>query len=838
VAEIKITEINPIDSARISLDDSTLILDETDTRRITLQQFLAFITSSVFDSLTVNSLTASVSSSITPSDIPNSALINSYITINGVNVELGDSTEVGTITYITPGDGIQGGGGGAEATIAVDNTVIRTSGGQTITGTLNITNTLSGVVAQFTSYEGDGSGLTNLTASNISNFQLDVRSQFSAGTNITIVDGVISSTATGGGGSTPGGPEYSLQFNSGSELSGSGLLTYNYDTNILSGTLAEFTSVTASLSGDGTNINSLRIGTPDDGDYTDGLFVDFDSDTKVSNAIDRINILLKGIAPSAAPDLSNLERSVAGGTSMKLAFGDSQTVSGYTNVTASLTDLADKDFTEIFSVTNGPGGRPIRLGVFSSLTSLTFTLNNNVTADGSPFQNYPNDAFNVAATGIGSYTLEVNGIDVTPTGSTTDTSSYSANNFILSLANTASFATTGAGFDTFRHRTGTVSVPTSEWRVGHNYAKITHVSSLGTHETNYVDWVYDPAATNGGGEDYSFTGTTSGSFTVSGQKNLSGIKYYTSCTYTFDTTINNYYKYVYPTTANGGITFSGLTSGLSAAAFASTPDPTLPTDTLSRSSLHTVGTTRVLGTALSSTMNINNGLGKTSSESLTTETLLLDKVNTSNTDLVENFCLENYRVPSASYDTQVSLSSALFDSVSPLSASDLVVYNGAMRYPTQTLNGGDVAGATVDSIISGQPDYSSATEDRYYFRKFVNGGSAKAVLNFAVTGQNVNFASYNESLTGNAVQIWIKVPGKTGWRDITVAAPANTIGIETNDNVGCLQGTAPSDIGSSATTRTFVLNLLTEGLEPSEVYVFRVLTSANWAGNISKLQVS
>ena len=700
---------------------------------------------------------------------------------------------------------------------------------------LNLTASVSGTVAQFTNYKGDGSELTNLTASNISNFQQDVRQQFEAGTNIAIVDGVISST--GGASSIPGGSEYSLQFNSGSLLSGSSLLVYDYDTNILSGTVGEFAALTASLSGDGTNISSLRIGTPDDGDYSGGLFADFDSDTKLSNAIGRINILLRGIAPSAAPDLSNLERNISGGTSMKLAFGDSETVSGYANVTASLTDLADKDFTETFSVTNGSGGRPIRLGVFSSLTPLTFTLNNDVAADGSPFQNYPNGAFNVASDGVGSFTLEVNGVDVTPTKSTTDVNAYSANNFNLSLANTASFATTGAGFDIFRHRTGTVTIPTSQWRTGHNYAKVTQVSSLGIQETNYIDWVYDPAAINGGGFDYNITGTTSGSFSVSGQKNLSGIKYYTSCTYTFDTTIENYYAYVYPAAGNGGVTFSGLTSGLTAAAFASTPDPTLPTDSLSRSSLHTVGPIRLLGTALTSTINVDNGLGKTASDTLTTETVLLDKIDTSNTDLVENFCLENYRVPSASYDTQVSLSSATFDSATALSVSELAVYNGALRYPTQILNGGDIAGAPVDNIIAGQPDYSAATEDRYFFRKFVNGGSVKVVLQLAITGQNVTFASYNESLTGNAVQIWVKVPGKTGWRDITVAAPGNTVGIETDDNIGCLQGTAPSDITSTA-TRTFTLNLLTEGLGPSEVYVFRILTSANWTGSISKLQIS
>lgn len=42
------------------------------------------------------------------------------------------------------------------------------------------------------------------------------------------------------------GPEYSIQFNSGSYLSGSQSLLYNYDTNILSGATAHFQTISAS----------------------------------------------------------------------------------------------------------------------------------------------------------------------------------------------------------------------------------------------------------------------------------------------------------------------------------------------------------------------------------------------------------------------------------------------------------------------------------------------------------------------------------------------------------------------------------------------------------------
>ena len=126
------------------------------------------------------------------------------------------------------------------------------SGGLIVTGSTFL-GTLSGTSAQFinitASFTGSGAGLFNLTASGINNFINDVRGQFSAGSNITIVAGVISSTASGSGGSgstSPGGLDQQIQFNSGSTFGGSSNLTYDYITNILSGTTAEFTTLSAS----------------------------------------------------------------------------------------------------------------------------------------------------------------------------------------------------------------------------------------------------------------------------------------------------------------------------------------------------------------------------------------------------------------------------------------------------------------------------------------------------------------------------------------------------------------------------------------------------------------
>lgn len=69
--------------------------------------------------------------------------------------------------------------------------------------------------------------------------------------NVLVYDGTdwVAGDVSGSGGTatSPGGPEYAVQFNSSSTFSGSSLLVYNYNTNSLSGTTAQFTNLTSSL---------------------------------------------------------------------------------------------------------------------------------------------------------------------------------------------------------------------------------------------------------------------------------------------------------------------------------------------------------------------------------------------------------------------------------------------------------------------------------------------------------------------------------------------------------------------------------------------------------------
>lgn len=231
-----------------------------------------------------------------------------------------------------------------------------------------------------------------------------------------------------------------------------------------------FTIVSSSiLIGDGTEITNLRIGEPEDETFTDGLFVDFNNQTTVGTAIDRVNEVLKGLAPKPAPELLNIQTSFVG-VPMKLSFGETSGVANYTNVTASF--LNNSDINDVFAPSDLK-----RLGCFSQASDILITLNDTTQIDQLAAVNYPDDAFNVDRYGTGSYILEVNGLQQTA-DEISNTSSLQGTYFNLSEAKVAKFIGTGIEFDLFRHRSGSVTVPASLWREGHNYAKVISSSSL------------------------------------------------------------------------------------------------------------------------------------------------------------------------------------------------------------------------------------------------------------------------------------------------------------------------------------------------------------------------
>jgi hypothetical protein len=697
----------------------------------------------------------------------------------------------GANLFNIPASGITGlnlsqiGSGSYTASIADDKFKVNTD--SEITGSLIVTGGTSGSFSG--SFIGNGAGLVNIPASGITGLNLS-----------RVATGSISASVNIG----------STSFE------------------VVSGS-----STLLSVSNVGTVVvsSSINIGNAEDGDYTDGLYTDITPSTTVGTMVDRFNEILKGLSPAPAPDLDNLEGITSTGiNSIILGFGAAAPTSSYSNVTGT-GSLSAVNFTGTFSRSTGAGGGYLRMGTFSATTTLSIRLNEDVAADGSPFTNYPANSFNVPVAGGEPYTLEINGNTYTETPS--GTNSLSGTYFTLTAAATGFFPATGLLFNIFRNRQGTVSIPAGLWRNGWNFIKV----KQGSTQTNFVDWVYDPAAASGNFA-YVFNNFTTASVSPTGEKALSGIKYYTGFSYNVTGSITNYYKNVYNTSAK---TFSSVTSGVTAASVSITT-PTTVEDLIQVNSSHTLAASsiRLLSGTLTSTLSITNNFSKTGTTgAITTPTILLDNTDTANSNTAENFCLEDRRVPSSSYDTQGAASSALgtFPSASTLGSSDLAVYAGTLRYPTQVLNSGNVSGAGIVYAISSQPDYSSTSGDRWFFRTFRNGGNAVATFTLGISGTSVTFTPFGGTLSGNAVKIWIKVPGKTGWRDIMTAAPGSTAGIATNDNVGCQTGGAPSNITSQA-TRTIGIDLKTEAMLPSDYFLVRVQTSSGWVGTINQISLT
>ena len=133
------------------------------------------------------------------------------------------------------------------------------------------------------------------------------------------------------------------------------------------------------------------IGAAEDGNYNDGLFIDFTSETPVGTPIDRFNELFSVLVPNAAPDVSQLDYNVPVGHAMKISFDTTNDPTGYTQQanTAGFTELDVND-----QVTIASSGANLRLGVYQKDQEITGTVNYNVAQDmeGS-YENHPADAF-------------------------------------------------------------------------------------------------------------------------------------------------------------------------------------------------------------------------------------------------------------------------------------------------------------------------------------------------------------------------------------------------------------------------------------------------------------
>jgi len=535
-------------------------------------------------------------------------------------------------------------------------------------------------------------------------------------------------------------------------------------------------------------------------------------------------------------------------------------------------------------------------GVFKASEVMTGVLNQDVTGDGN---NYPANSFLNAYTG--SLLLIVN-------DTTVSTLSLANLNSINNLSSNTGFSVGAVGFSTSTdnipdytkpYRTGTYSIGTAQQRSGWNYARVLHRIGSSDTQTNYVQWVVDPS---GSTDDTAVsTGTLSRFFGDSEDYYYqSGIGYFTADSApsaSFSFTGSNFYSNVYYSGADGvsfptsnnctignlKIVGDGVTTFNSNVSQASLPVLTDKSNCETTSIevtgtiLYNGGTSIVnsLSTAVTKAASVEGRVKHvanfksdrdTSTRSSSTFMFYSGSIGSSTLTNNEYFGLETYRVVSGNYINQAALTSSTnaWDPETHMNAANahgdgMVTANGFLLSPLKMGDVGDTRSATDGGILeapSGNPDYSSLSEDtRSYYRVFRYTG-ASTVASFTTTlygdatlrsisptndpyyaalGANKNCnvelkISYDPNFPGDDDQ-------STGWTDL---AKIFDSGNQPNNNGAGIRSGASTgeDVTIDAGGLDVSLTLGTRRIKQNQYYVVKITAHKDWTGYISRIQVA
>jgi hypothetical protein len=610
--------------------------------------------------------------------------------------------------------------------------------------------------------------------------------------------------------------------------------------------VSKFIFSSSIVTNDGSNQVTIKpvIGSAEDGTYTDGLFTDLTYSTPIGTAVDRFNEVLKGLAPGAAPSLDNIDCNDAG-VSAKLSFGSSQSISGYVNVqpsTLTPTDnLSDVDINTTYSSTIV--SNDVRVACFTGVTVINGTLNADVTADGS---NYAADSFGNGDQGtlklfVNDNTTPVHTVDVSTFGSgnslATSPASAIGSGFNLT-AKTSGHFSDGSNFETFQHRQGTYTIEVAAQRSGWNYARVVHTIGSSDTTCNYVEWVNDPEATA-----LSSDNSAMDSLSMTGTKNLSGVKYNTGGSAEYRIRVLNAYRNVYSTS---NITFTGTNASVPSQSF---PIINYGSAENEAKILHLTGSATItadpiLNGSITASTNVPHPL-KTNLSSAGSQSisgiLLYDLSNTSTTTS-ETFRAENYRIKSGSYTAQANvtdLSNAWSSTTSLITVDGMLFYNSRLYSPDQGGVSGDfrniVDGGSIANGPSSNVNYSTISSGlRTFYRYFQNtSGGSKSNWSLTANGSGTIVAQ-GTALNSSRIHILAKLPTtsaafSTGWMDIALAFATGQVG----DGDGCLDGSLDSSLNAT-NTGTFG----TQSVGSNEYVVIKIEADATWTGYISSMSIS
>ena len=601
-----------------------------------------------------------------------------------------------------------------------------------------------------------------------------------------------------------------------------------------------FTGSTVTDNSDGQVTILPVIGAAEDGSYADGLFTDFTYTTPIGTAIDRINEVLKGVAPSAAPALDDSSCNDSG-TNAVLSFGNSQSISGYANARPSTLSnpsdsLSDIDINGTYSST--VNNNNVRVACFNGQTVIDGILNADVPAD-SP--NYSADSFGDGDQGtlklfVNNNSTEIHSTDLSSFGSGTSANG-NGSGFVLSATSSGAFSD-GSSFDTFKHRTGTYTVAVADQRSGWNYARITHTVGSNTTTTNYVEWVNDPNS-----NALSSDNAAMDSLSMSGTKNLSGVKYNTGGTAEYRVRVLNAYRNIYSTS---NITFTDTNCSVSSQAFPSINTGASETETknLNITGAVTVNADPLLNGSISVSVNVpaplKSNLSNASSQTI--GGLLLYNLSDTSTTTSETFRGESYRRVSGSYNAQSDVtngSNAWNSATSMLTVDGLIYYNSQLIAPRQAVNNGDFRNSGEGGSIANGPsnnlNYSGITSGVRTFYRYFQNNSGGSKTGFALTlNGSGTIVTLGTSLSSANIHVFCKLPTtgdgfSTGWMDLATAFATG----QTSDGSGCLDGSLDSSLNAT-NTATFGV----QSVGSNEYVLIKIEADAGWTGHLSAASVS
>jgi hypothetical protein len=584
------------------------------------------------------------------------------------------------------------------------------------------------------------------------------------------------------------------------------------------------------------------------------------------------------------PDLDNIDSDNAG-TTARLSFGSSKSITGYTN---SSTDagFSAADLNAVYQVATS--GANLRRAVFAGATTMEGDLNEDVT---SPGQDYVANAFSDANSG--SISLEVNGsvihtVELTGSYNLVGVGSPGAGTGTSLNANGSGFialSTWGPGlFDngvprySEIQRTAKYRVVPANQRTGWNYLRVYHTVNGVDRTTNYVEWVNDPDsnALSSAGNGLSIFGDDSFSY-------MSGVKFFNSPSGSIRTRISNIYKNVYSNSSTA-ISFTNLTNATAAQIIQSgsglslTKTTNATTDSLQTLNanvdsqnelLHVSGTINFTRTkSLPGTYTTAYSCGGamvfvhplksnlTLSTQLTTNLLTWTPVNTSNANTDEYFTSETYRLTSGSYTAQSDITGgtktwdstiSMDDQVgNPTYATGLLVYDTYLLAPKDGGVDGDfrnhIEGGSIESPAE-NVNYSSLTNStRNYFRGFLNNTvNDRPSVQVTLFGDAtiVGKTGPNAAALGTNKNIFVEVgvPGKTGLLDLgkPSAGAGNII-----EGDGCLSGDLNATVDIDGVTNTCTFNGVTaDGTTSGAEYIIvKISASKNWTGYLDRVSIT